>query len=60
MAFVWGLTKETIRLPLGCLQGGVEKALIVDTALIVVNLVMVNGVTRLQSIQPVMSPQTAL
>ena len=25
VAFVWKLTKETIHLPLGCLQGGVER-----------------------------------
>ena len=26
VAFVWELTKETIHLPLSCLQGGVEEA----------------------------------
>ena len=26
VAFVWEMTKETIRLPMGCLQGGLVKA----------------------------------
>ena len=28
VAFVWGLTKETIHLPLGCLQGDVQASLL--------------------------------
>jgi len=32
MAFVWELTKETIDLPLGCLQGGVAYRPLLDSA----------------------------
>jgi hypothetical protein len=41
MAFVWELIKETINLPLGCLQGGVrERELLLEEGVVLPKLLL--------------------